>query len=421
MKKTFLALLVVLSAAVFYGCDFEKLDDEPGEGPRTVSAYLSDLSLIPPPAKNAPPMRSFDMPEYTGTIVWKNQNGETVSGNFAEGSKYDAYVSLAPKNGFTFDGFSGTFFHRGAAAVSQSVSSNPDSAAVVIGFNRLLLTDADFVSLTGTRLKTFRMTPDASWLESQRGPFKFSGSKSETIEAYSSKATRSIAYSNYLSLEKDSPNLLQLYSPGGFPEDYTLPFTITYFFCYFRDSQYQNETDNITVSSNISPPFTAYDLDYDRFDPEPFSSDSYIVPEKGYTADKNFLEYHYMAFPPKTVTGAQLRQIVIDNHGLTYVHEPRESYFCDVTLPGFSATAPCRQISKDYYLYRTISVSYDPAFEIIGWQGGPLVDRFTMDESTNTLTAHMKDYYDNTLGDIFSFYVISEDGLPHRKFVSVGY
>jgi hypothetical protein len=76
--------------------------------------------------------------------------------------------------------------------------------------------------------------------------------------------------------------------------------------------------------------------------------------------------------------------------------------------------------SRDFFLYRSVSVSYAPEIAVIGWQGGPLVDRFVFDEASNTLTAYLKEYMNHTPGDVFFFYIIADNGSVHKKTVSIG-
>jgi formylglycine-generating enzyme required for sulfatase activity len=92
-----------------------------GGNPPVVNAGL-DLTgkVTAPVAGDAPVSTSIDTAQYTGTVAWKESDGTTaVSGNFAA-LVYQAVITLTAKNGYTFDGFTGTFSHTGATTVGYA-------------------------------------------------------------------------------------------------------------------------------------------------------------------------------------------------------------------------------------------------------------------------------------------------------------
>ena len=67
---------------------------------------------IKDPAAGATPVRSINNVQYTGTVRWfrTSDNAELVSGNFASGVAYKAYITLTPKTGWTLQGITANAF-----------------------------------------------------------------------------------------------------------------------------------------------------------------------------------------------------------------------------------------------------------------------------------------------------------------------
>jgi len=180
MKK--MLFLVVLTITIL-SCDFVRLP--PKE--ETIHRYLTDLSFIPIPRNETSPMTLFEHFEFRGNIVWTNQDGNFVSGNFSAGNIYTAEIMLVPKEGFTFDHFEETFIHREAIEISQTVATT--RALIQMEFPRVQGEQEQavtFTMLTGERLKAFYLKPDPNFMIT----LDFSGQVSMTFWAIESSVTR---------------------------------------------------------------------------------------------------------------------------------------------------------------------------------------------------------------------------------------
>jgi len=390
MKKI-VFLLAGLLAVISYGCDFEILPPN-----KMVSPYLADLSAyVPKPLSGASPAKTVETPEFTGSAVWRRDIGVLLPDEkFEEGVAYSAEILLSPKQSFTFKGFSGSFSHRDANSLSQSVSASPDSAFVTINFK---INDVKIGLVKGTRLKTFTMVPEISQLESSV-TVVFNG---EYI--YNQKSVNPSNGSTSNSQGKTSCNI-------------TFSMPIKYFF-----------PSNYSVSANISAgylqgsytlntPFPALSpLDYETTELENFICDSYILPENGYAADRNYLEFKAFTRPVYSST-FNLPPYIYNGFPTSY-----DDYYSTFTSSPVPYNVVFRQTSRNFYIYKTVSVSFNPSTPIVGFNKvHEIVDRLDFDESSNTLTAYLKNYNALQKGLLFYVFIASEDGTPHTKFVSIG-
>jgi len=386
----------------------------PGANP--VHKYLTDLSAISAPALGEIPTFNIDTSEYTGNISWKISNGEYLLDSFKEGVGYTAEIYLTAKTGFTFLGFEGTFTHRFSESISQIIT--PNFATVLINFARLPLTDANFIKLTGTRLKTFYLTPDVSQLEIMP-PVSIDFSGESHYYRYSSILNQpgyydTFPFSSMINLVLPSPKAL--YNVGDSKGTFsgTLPSTATVSY-YLSASAANTNISDVTLPLSEYIPNKSVVIK-NTFEMESFEFDSYILPENGYIADKNYFEYLNIEYPAYTLTAQQSRSIASASFGyapgITHVKLESEP---------FVLSHVCRQVSRDFYLYRSISISFDPAVVLHGWNGpSAIIDRFVMDTNTNTLTAVFKEYSAKFIGEVFSFFITAEDGSIIKKSVQIG-
>jgi len=371
----------------------------------TVHKYLTDLSFIPRPSRGIMPVFNADSVEYSGAITWSNSRGEYITGSFREGVGHTAEVYLTAKPGFTFAGFEGTFTHRDAQSITQIVT--PNFATVYINFARLPFTDADFISITGTRLKTYLITPDNYFLEKPY-PLLFKGNV--TISGHTEPNIIDFGYIPLKAFRSPSDyNILvsgQIFTNFSTQQGATLP-------------PFSNKTVNLAdviraaitqEGGSVIYKTEPFFLDKEYFEQESFSSNSYNLPVTGYLADRNYFEYVTMTIPPYTILAAESRTIsgITGNTHVNLYAEP------------FSDTVTLRQVSRDFYAYRSISVQFDPEIIIHGWNGSSIVDRFELNSETNTLTAFFRNYNARTTGEAFSFFIVAENGDVIRKAVTIG-
>lgn len=272
--------------------------------------------------------------------------------------------------------------------------------------------DADFISLTGTRLKTFMMKPDASQMElpvtiSLTGHGSYSEQVNHPVQTGPESWENHYVWEDFSYTESVTTTVPL--NVACYPSDYIASFrtallerslsgTPTFYHHYLVSRTFNRQYSEVVPTVNP---------DYEEFDEESFSCDSYIVPEKGYAEDKNFFIIKNFQFPSLTP--------LVGLNNTT-----------PLSSGAFSYTFFYRKVSREFFLYRSISITFAPSIEVFGWQGhdgnvSEIIDRFEFDPETNTLTAFFKDYFDNTLGDAFSFFIIAEDGSVKTKTVSIGY
>jgi len=396
MKNTVITMIIaaVILLVISGGCDFVMLPPET----EIIHHYLSDLSFIPAPSKDMTPLMFFDHFEYTGAITWKDNKGNFVVGNFKEGIPYTADVFLTPKEGFTFNEFEGSFIHRDAQNVTQFISSK--YASISIDFARLKLTDADFISLTGERLKTFTMDFDPTF-DADPLIIEYSGTS-----VYQYSQSQGTTFTNILTATIPFKALF-------IPDDHIVKYSGRICSGTSSSAQYRNFNVEKSLSLIINIP---YFYPYDISEPDNFTCDSYSLPDKGYYADRNYIETKtaFINFP--TIPGSLSLSISGLSGGSSQYHT------CDLSTSSqaISLAIPFRQYSRDFYIYRSVSIAFDPVIDIVGWTGGDLVESFTFDEETNTLTAHLIDYSEKTLGEVFSLNIVVENGSVLRKVVKIG-
>lgn len=106
-----------------------------------VLVSATDLTtLVYMPSRGGAPQTAVDQGEYSGTISWETEAGETLEGNFAPDTVYRAVIALSPKEGYTFSGLSGdSFAHTGG----QAITFNVTAATVIILFDRTAKADEE--------------------------------------------------------------------------------------------------------------------------------------------------------------------------------------------------------------------------------------------------------------------------------------
>jgi len=294
--------------------------------------------------------------------------------------------------------------------------------------------DDEVISITGTRLKTFFLQPDTSQIKNTPISVTFTGN---VCTFYTSSEYQSgpnswemlNSPSTYTPVITYSGFLIDLFYPYDMvAELLTLQtWTASHYTTHVFSSSWNYNT-KIEVKKENPIPFSFYDdaFFYYTFEQENFICESYNIPEKGYKTDPNFFEFRSITFPAKTIKEEQAIAIfspLPDNSSGTMVANKRY-LFSDFVSNSFSLTLVCRALSRDFYLYRNISIQFAPSVSVFGWQAhdgniSELIDRFEFDEETNTLTAFFKEYMDNTLGDVFSFFIQKEDGSVESRTISI--
>jgi hypothetical protein len=126
-KKFLIGMAVLLSASLFFlGCPTEG-DEETKLLPSAVDVFTVAFAAPVTDALAATAITATT--QYTGTIAWTNGEGQTLAGGtaFASQTVYTATVTLAAKDGFTFEGVEANkFTHSGTGT-----ATNPANSGVV--------------------------------------------------------------------------------------------------------------------------------------------------------------------------------------------------------------------------------------------------------------------------------------------------
>jgi hypothetical protein len=82
---------------------------------------------------------SFETSQYTAAVVWKTSGGVALGtgANFAASTQYKAEVTITPKTGYTFTGFTGTnpdvFTASGASSTGFTQAADSANWKVTTG------------------------------------------------------------------------------------------------------------------------------------------------------------------------------------------------------------------------------------------------------------------------------------------------
>jgi formylglycine-generating enzyme required for sulfatase activity len=137
----------------------------PGDGGDTiVSSGLNLTTYITAPVKNTAPVTAvFDETEYEATsIVWEESATGTggwavLGGNFGESKYYRTLITLAPKTGYTFSGFTDVFTH---ASMFGSAVFNTGTGVLTIYFPQTAGSGANTI-INAFSLNTYITAPVA--------------------------------------------------------------------------------------------------------------------------------------------------------------------------------------------------------------------------------------------------------------------
>jgi hypothetical protein len=129
MKNTMHILVSMACVCVltFLACEKEKgntLLPVGGGGPSgdTVVSIAAIPGVVVPVRGATPAVTPLETAQYTGLITWSPNDNP-----FKPGTKYTAYITLAPKNGFTLNGVAANLF---TVAGADSVANSADSGIV---------------------------------------------------------------------------------------------------------------------------------------------------------------------------------------------------------------------------------------------------------------------------------------------------
>ena len=144
MKKAGIFLTVFLAVVVLTGCDTDSDGNIPSGDPVVITQAFRNLtSRIQAPVAGYEPQPVFTAAaQYTGTIVWQENDGSAFigdgGGRFDSETVYKAVLTLTPTAGFTFTGVPANWFTH-SDAITNGVTNEADSGVVTITFEETLL------------------------------------------------------------------------------------------------------------------------------------------------------------------------------------------------------------------------------------------------------------------------------------------
>ena len=200
MKKEFFVLIALAAVCLFTACPNAASDNTIIPSGDTVVDILNLTDLITSPVHGKNPDTAFTgNAQYTGSLAWFDAAGTTVfSGPFVAGAGYTAKVTLSPKSGYTFTGFTGNFTYTGvdAADITGAVHAGGDwdvsitFTAETAGVDALDLSEAVSVPVPGS---TPQLTIDEDQymgdIEWQKDNVVFDGPAFEQGETYTAIVT----------------------------------------------------------------------------------------------------------------------------------------------------------------------------------------------------------------------------------------
>jgi hypothetical protein len=150
MQKNFVKIgIIFIFLSIVVGCGGGS-DAGTSQGNTTVND-LNLTGMVTAPVKNmAPETMPIDQTQYTGTIKWKTDSGNPVTGNFVTSTVYKAEVTLSAKNGWTFKGVPANAFTH---AAKQDITNNANSGIVTITFPATTAVGVD------TPINAYNLTP----------------------------------------------------------------------------------------------------------------------------------------------------------------------------------------------------------------------------------------------------------------------
>jgi hypothetical protein len=107
---------------------------------------IKDIPGVTAPSFGQTPVANItDTAQYTGTVMWKNEEGDALSGDFAASTVYTAAITLTAKPGYTLQGVAADFFKVDGA---ESVSNQIDSGEVKAVFPKTV-SIVNIINITG--------------------------------------------------------------------------------------------------------------------------------------------------------------------------------------------------------------------------------------------------------------------------------
>jgi len=121
-SKMFPLLIITLVAVI----GFTVIGCPGGGGGSGDTVTIAAITGVTAPVTGATPVTAItDTAQYTGTVTWS----PTVTTTFAASTDYTATITLAAKEGFTFDGVAANFFTvAGATSTANAVDSGTVTA-----------------------------------------------------------------------------------------------------------------------------------------------------------------------------------------------------------------------------------------------------------------------------------------------------
>ena len=157
---------------------------------RITTVNIKDIPGVTVPVVDGTPGRTIkETAQYTGSVMWKDAAGNSVTGSFATGQIYTATITLTAKTGYTMEGVGVNFFAvAGADKVSNPVNTGSVTAVFPKASKTIDMKDipVTFPATGKTPIKTItsttQYTGDVSWKDAAGNSFTgaFAGGQSYT-------------------------------------------------------------------------------------------------------------------------------------------------------------------------------------------------------------------------------------------------
>jgi hypothetical protein len=283
--------------------------------------------------------------------------------------------------------------------------------------------DADFVSFTGLRQETYYLRPDPS--------------------LDTSLVTMAIAEEAFFTLDSNNKILQSPLMPNAatitFPlkalfeaGDYPMQSSGTIIICYRTDLFENNPSyhgflsvafnNMYTMPLEFFHPTEEYEID------DPFTGSSLTLPLKGYRPDPYYLTFRGRTFTVRlsldqfrtlaTPMGSYPEHIIMS--GYYYNPLPAAPEVTGPLTGSVYRQDPYRPVSREFYRYKHFTITYPGTAPIFVVAPEPVVESYSLDPDTNSLSVTLKDYNAPYTGPLLTFWIQTEDGTVRQKVIGIG-
>ncbi|MDR2095368.1 MAG: hypothetical protein LBP76_07595 [Treponema sp.] len=259
--------------------------------------------------------------------------------------------------------------------------------------------DADFLSFTGIRQETYYLWPDPVLHDDP-----ISLSLSAQLSIYDS-------FSGTTQIRHNRANFTVPFKATIYPGYYTVSASGTIVVPGLLgggiESTYSN-TKTIYLSGINTSVIEEYDVE------ESFDSSSMVLPMNGYPVDAYFLTFRTKIFN-FSLDSQQFLDLATPHSPVSY-----DTLHTAVSSSPFNRTDPYRLASREFYRYKSFTLTYPADARIFAPLPEAIVQTFSLDPDTHSLSVTLVEYNAPFSGKVLTYWIQAEDGTVREKIISIG-